>query len=89
MPIYKKKIVNLIQDISKCVRKNAGKIRDKRKTIIRKKNKFISKKLQIYEKTYEKYSKLIRKEIFLIVQEQYYFTFLVLERNGYIVIHIK
>lgn len=87
MPIYKKKIVNLIQDISKCVRKNAGKIRDKRKTIIRKKNKFISKKSQIYEKTYEKYSKLIRKEIF--VQEQYYFTFLVLERNGYIVIHIK
>lgn len=42
MPIYKKKIVNLIQDISKCVRKNAGKIRDKRKTIIRKKTNLLA-----------------------------------------------
>lgn len=50
MPIYKKKIVNLIQDISKCVRKNAGKIRDKRKTIIRKKTNLLARNCKFMRK---------------------------------------
>lgn len=50
MPIYKKKFVNLIQDISKCVRKNAGKIRDKRKTIIRKKTNLLARNCKFMRK---------------------------------------
>lgn len=50
MPIYKKKIVNLIQDICKCVRKNAGKIRDKRKTIIRKKTNLLARNRKFMRK---------------------------------------
>lgn len=45
------------------------------------KTNLLARNCKFMRKTYEKYSKLIRKEIFLIDQEQYYFTFLVLVKK--------